>query len=72
VVYQKGSGWCEDCYILSGPNSDESIHLLLETHGLKLRDESGENSVLTHSDESHEDRVFALASVLLREMGWAD
>lgn len=66
VKYEAFGGFAHGFYGLSGPNSDESICMTLMSpdsywgypEGAEVR--------------THEDRIFALASMMLREMGWAD
>ena len=67
VTYEAGHGWAEGAYVYSGPNSDESIcvNLWWRGHPLHGRIKSKDQGV-------HEDMTFALASVLLQEIGWAD
>lgn len=66
VVFEPASGFAHGFYMLSGPNSDESICLTLWPPGQSLGYPS------TSEVEVHEDRVFAIASVLLREMAWVN
>jgi hypothetical protein len=64
VVFQRGEGFAYGFYILSGPNSRESICMSVLPPGVAWPQGS--------DVDVHEDRVFALASMMLREMGWAD
>lgn len=58
VSYGKGEGFAWMSYILSGPNSDQSICLTAVGP--------------PRSGDPDEDLVFAVASMMLREMGWTD
>jgi hypothetical protein len=64
VTFEQGSGFASGSYILSGPNSDESIciTLLPPGRGLFYPDPSEVGA--------HEDMAFALATMMLQEMGW--
>lgn len=66
VVFEPAWGFAHGSYMLSGPNSDESICLTLIPPGESLGYPS------TSEVEVHEDRVFAIASVRLREMAWVN
>jgi len=66
VVYEAASGFAQGFYILSGPNSDESICIGLLPPGVSFGYPQGSEIGV------HEDRIFALASMMLQEMGWAD
>ncbi len=58
VSYGKGEGFAWMSYILSGPNSDQSICLTAVAP--------------PRSGDPDEDLIFAVASMMLREMGWTD
>lgn len=60
VTYQEGWGLAWMSRILVGPNSDESICVTLVPADRAFE------------DPEYEDMVFAIASMMLREMGWAD
>jgi hypothetical protein len=61
VVFQDGWGWE---YILSGPNSSEAIAIgLMPPRQL---------SPYPDRKETYDDMYFELASMMLRELGWAD
>lgn len=65
VVYHAGWGFAWGAYVLSGPNSDEWICIMVFPPGASSQ----------YPDESevgeHENMVFDLASMMLREMRWA-
>lgn len=66
VTYETLSGFAHGFYGLSGPNSDESICMTVFPPGTSYGYPQGTEV------ESHEDRVFALASLMLQEMGWIE
>jgi hypothetical protein len=66
VTYEAEWGFGHGGYILSGPHSRELLALHLLPPGTSFGYPHGTEV------EVHEDRIFALASMMLREMGWAD
>ena len=62
VVYEKGDGFAEDSYILSGPNAEESICITVYPPGTSWGD---------YDADVRDDVAFGVASMMLREMGWA-
>lgn len=77
VTYQALWGFAHGFYGLSGPNTDESICLAVfppgERLGYPLRYWDSDLGDPENSEaKAHEDRVFAVASMMLQEMGWAD
>ena len=77
VVYEAAWGFAHGFYILSGPNSDESMCMTVRPQGRGLGYPNYpypvEREIYPPESEiaAHEDRVFGLASMMLREMGWA-
>jgi hypothetical protein len=65
VTYEAEEGFGAGGFIFSGPNSEEMIAIYLWWPGGPWGDRPSMESV-------HEEMSFALASRLLREMGWAD
>lgn len=67
VTYEQEMGFGWGHYILSGPNSDEMIAIWLRPPGKQGFGYPHESEV-----DAYEDMVFALATQMLQEMGWAD
>ncbi len=63
AVYEEAFGFAHGFYILSGPNSDELICMTVVPPG---------GLVTVDRTPRHGDRVLALASIMLREMGWVE
>lgn len=66
VLYHAGWGFAWGSYVLSGPNSEESLCITVDPPGTSS-DYPDESEV-----EQHENMSFELASMMLQEMGWAD
>ncbi len=66
VTYEQQSGFAHGFYGLSGPNSNQTICMTVFPPG------AGFGYPDRLEVEAHEDRVFAIASMMLREMGWTD
>lgn len=66
VRYEALSGFAYGFYGLSGPNSDETLCIALFPPG------TGFGYPKDSEADAYEDMLFALASIVLGEMGWAE
>ena len=66
VVYEPAVGFAHGYYLLSGPHSPEAVCMTV-LPGVRFGHPADESEVA-----AHEDHVFAVATMMLREMGWAD
>ncbi|HSG87422.1 MAG TPA: hypothetical protein VLA23_13865 [Candidatus Limnocylindrales bacterium] len=65
ATHAEGEGFAYGSFLFSGPGSEESICITLGPPGVDWGD-------LDPNEFGFKARVFALASMMLRELGWAD